>query len=125
MVMHGKLNGIRAMFVFDDLTICNSPRVKKLLDFFQTHKGLECRIVRKDDFEAISTSNGIPLNYIDFGIYGDRLLYRSEQYKPEIIGVFTKDPVLIRNYTGLFETIWDMPGIARNNPSRETSVVTI
>jgi hypothetical protein len=66
----------------------------------------------------------MPSNYIDFGIYGDILLFLTEQYEPEIIGVFTKNRTQIQHYRHLFDSMWGS-AIARKNPSTAVERVTL
>lgn len=116
---------IRAIIILDDLRLTAVPRVKKLLDFFYTSEAMDCRIIKRVDYETICADNNIPANYLDFGIYGTRLLFLTEQYEPDIIGIFTKNAILIRNYKNLFDTMWNSTSITKPNPSNTTRIVTL
>ncbi|MGH9908672.1 MAG: hypothetical protein ACRD8U_24190 [Pyrinomonadaceae bacterium] len=91
MAEQGEIKEIRTVLVLDDLKLMQTVRVQKLLDFFHTNKGFECFTINERDYRSICSDNGMPCNYIDFGIYGDILLFLTEQYDPEIVGLFTKD----------------------------------
>ncbi len=101
MAEEGDIKEIRIVLVLEDFQLTETARVKKLLDFLYTNNGFECFIINQSVFQSICEENGVPSNYIDFGIYGKRLLFLTEQYNP-VRGVFTKDPVRILHYTNLF-----------------------
>jgi len=125
MVDAGEIKEVRSVLVLSEPQLVQSPRVKKLLDFFHTNRGFLCFTVNRQDFRAICADNGMPANYIDFGIYGSRLLFLTEQYDPEIIGVFTKDSTRIRHYCNLFDSMWGSPSVAKKNPSKCDTKVTL
>lgn len=123
MVSNGHIRAVQGLLMVDQLDALNDARIDKLLAFYLTNKGQDCRIILRHDFEMICEDWDIPLNYIDFGIYGTRLLFRTESYDPTV-GTFTKDSGLIRKYTKLFDTLWQS-GTTRPNPSTTTEVVTV
>lgn len=119
-----KIKGVHAILVLDGSQSKELSRIQKLLDFFKTNTGQECRIIKSDAFERICRENSIPTNYLDFGIYGERMLFRSEQYAPEYIGVYTKDSGIIRSYSIFFDTLWNSPAVMEKNPSKAATQVT-
>lgn len=125
MVEQGAIKQIRTMLVLDEPKLVQAPRVNKLFDFFHTNKGFECFTINQHDYRSICANNGVPGNYIDFGIYGNRLLFLTEQYEPDIIGVFTKDLTTIQHYKSLFDSMWGSPSVARRNPSNAEQRVTL
>jgi hypothetical protein len=125
MVEQKEIKGARALLILDGPHMLTLPRIVKLLDFFHTNPGQECRIIMKDAFQRICTENNIPCTYLDFGIYGQRMLFRSEQYAPEYIGVYTKDTGTIQAYSKFFDTLWDSPAISKANPSVSNAIVSI
>jgi len=108
---------IRAILVVDSYELVKTPRLGALLSFFRGEKGLDCRLIREQDFKVLCSESRMPGAYLDFGIYGTRLLFRTEQYVPSIIGLFTKDPGLISQYTALFDRMWSSASITTANPS--------
>jgi hypothetical protein len=124
MAEQGHIKEIRTVLVLDDPGLIQNPRVQKLLDFFHTNKGFECYTINRRDYRSICADNGVPPIYIDFGIYGDILLFLTEQYEPEIVGLFTKDPTKIEHYCRLFDSMWGS-AIARRNPSSVVQPVSL
>ena len=120
----GDIKQIRIVLVVEDFKLTETARVKKLLDFLRTNKGFECFIISQGDFQAICDENSVPSTCVDFGIYGKRLLFLTEQYNP-VRGMFTKDPVRIQHYTDLFDSMWESRSLAKRNPSAATQIVSL
>jgi hypothetical protein len=120
MLEAGQIKEARTILIVGDSQGAQSPRVQKLLDFFQTNKGFSCRLVDRADFTELYSGP-----YIDFGIYGNRLLFLTERYEPNITGLFTKDPAQIQHYCRVFDSMWSSTSVARNKPYRATARVTL
>lgn len=125
MLEKGEIKQARSLLVLDDMKLLTSPRVAKLLDFYHTHKGMECWVISRSDYLEICADSGVPASYLDFGIYGTRLLFLTEQYEPEIIGVFTKEPKAVEHYRLFFDSMWGTPSVAKRNPSGATGAVSL
>lgn len=120
-----KIECIRSILILDNLTLIKDSRIGKLMDFFHSNKRMDCRIISSDVYQKICSDNELPPKYRDFGIYGRRLLFRTEQYEPEIKGTFSKDIDLIINYVNLFDAMWDSNSVTNKNPSTVTEIVTL
>lgn len=97
--------------------------VKKLLDFFSATDNYSCKIAIKKDFEAVCDTNGVSSQYIDFGIYGPKMMYITEQYVPVHKGTYYKDETKIKQYHRLFDEVWKSDTITHPNSSQcKTSV---
>lgn len=116
---------IRIVLVFSEQSLVNSPRVGALLKYFASHRGFDCWYMLKEDYAAISADMQVPASYLDFGIYSDRLLFLTEQYAPEIIGIFSKDKDRIAQYTHLFDALWGSAAVATKNPAEAKPVLTL
>jgi hypothetical protein len=125
LVEQKKIRWIRVILILEQLSIVHSSRTRKLFDFFHTNTHFDCRYILQEVFQTLCAESAIPPTYLDFGVYGTQMLFRSEQYRPEYIGVFTKDTNLIRMYTKLFDTLWESVGVARRNPSTAVQPVTL
>ena len=60
-------------------------------------KGLNYRIITEETYEELARDSQLNTRYIDFGVYGDKLLYRTETYEPKL-GNFSEDSWTIRAY---------------------------
>lgn len=119
------IEGIRVLFVLEDMDIVKQPIVIKLLDYFYLTRRLEAKLIKSDEFRVICSQNGLPSNFLDFGIYGRRMLFRSEQYIPEYVGVYTKDVAVVRMYIKLFDEIWNSPGATRKHQSSASGSISL
>ncbi|MDP3296003.1 MAG: hypothetical protein Q8N09_00145 [Thermodesulfovibrionia bacterium] len=125
MVIEKKIECIRSILILDNASLINDSGIKKLMDFFHSNERMDCRLILYDVYKKICSDNELPPHYIDFGIYGRRLLFRTEQYEPEIIGTFSKDANLINNYVNLFDAMWNADSVTIKNPSTVTEIVTL
>src|SRR6266404_3562423 len=53
MAQQKEIKEIRTVLVLDEPKLVDSPRLKKLFDFFHTNQGFECYTINKEDFRAI------------------------------------------------------------------------
>ncbi len=80
-------------------------------------KGLNYRIVTEETYEELVRDSQLNTRFIDFGVYGEDLLYRTETYEPKQ-GMFSEDKWTIRAYRETHETamrsaraLGDPPGV--------------
>jgi len=125
MVASGHIKQIKSLFIVEDFSILEEERIARLLHFIKTHPGLECRLMLRTDYERICADDRDVMAYEDFGIYGNRLLFLTEQYEPVIVGIFVKEPARIAKYLELFETMWAAKSITRSNPSTCDGLVSL
>ena len=125
MLNEKKIEDIRSILILDNFSSITDSRIEKLLDYFHSNKKMNCRLILNDVYQNICSDNQLPSHYKDFGIYGRRLLFRTEQYEPKIIGTFSKDIDLISNYVNLFEAMWNSESVTRKNPSTVIEVLTL
>jgi len=120
----GSMKEVRAIIIVDNVALLNTPRVSKLLDFFQTNDGFDCKIVASADYTTLCEGNGIPAEYYEIGIFANRLLFLTMSYEPTK-GVFTKDTHKINRYKSLFDKVWDSVSLATRNPSKAHARVSL
>lgn len=125
MIKAKKIKAVKVLIIIGEFSMLENVRVKKLLDFYKTNKGIECKIIKKETFEYLCVDNGISSNTPDFGIYGRNLLYVAQQYIPDTRGIFTKDREIIDKYINLFDTIWNSQSVAKENPSTCSKIVSV
>jgi len=117
-VAKGTLNFVQVIVVSESENTLSKDCVKKLLDFFNAEPKYECRICLLDTFRTVCDTNGVPSQFVDFGIYSDKMLFVTEQYVPIHKGTYYKDVNRIRLYSKLFDEIWGSDILARSNPSQ-------
>lgn len=99
--------------------------VKKLFDFFSAERKYSCKVAIKKDFETVCDTNGISSQFIDFGIYGPKMLFITEQYTPSHKGTYFKDETKVKHYHRLFDEVWGSDSITYPNPSQNTTSVPL
>ena len=60
-------------------------------------KRINYRIISEETYDELVRDSRLNTAYIDFGVYGEKLLYRTETYAPKR-GMFTEDLGMIRTY---------------------------
>ena len=120
-----KMKAVHAILVVDALETMKTPRMEKLLDFYKTNDGFQCRIIKRENYETLCADSDIALEYTDIGIFGRRLLFLTERYEPEIQGVFIRDQDKIAHYRDHFDKIWDSVSVSIKNPSEAVEQVSL
>lgn len=120
-----ELDGVKVIVILENQDLLQRDDVKKLLDFFKTTSNYSCKIAIQNDFMAVCDTNGISSQFIDFGIYGPKMLYIAEQYVPTHKGTYYKDETKVKHYHRLFDEVWDSDAITRPNPSTCTNKVEL
>ena len=60
-------------------------------------KGINYQIITNGTYEELVHDGGLDAQYVDFGVYGERLLYRTKTYEPKQ-GMFSEDESAIETY---------------------------
>lgn len=120
-----EIDDVEVIFIYDDKKILERSDVKKLLDFFSAEEGYTCKVAFMNDFRKVCESNGVTSQFVDFGIYGPKMLYIAEQYTPIHKGTYYKDETKVRHYTRLFDEVWNSDAITKANPSKNTAHVDL
>lgn len=124
-VTQGTLDLVQVIVILEKNTTFNKNCVKKLLDFFAAEKKYECKLCMVDTFRSVCETNGVPSQLVDFGIYGNKMLFVAEQYLPIHKGTYYKDENRIRLYTRLFDEIWKSDILAESNNSNNQKPIKI
>ena len=92
---------VELLLVVDKRETLDSRAVKIVVGYLRPRKkkGLNYRIVTKETYDEFVRDSQLDTKYIDFGVYGEELLYRTETYDPKK-GMFSEDKGTIRAYRG-------------------------
>ena len=123
MVRNKQIREVHALLVAESIDVLVDTRVAKLLDFYRTNRCFACRIVLSDTYEKLRADSEIPNDYVDFGIYGTRLMFLTKTYEPETIGLFVKDVRRVARYSDFFTRLWNSHA-SRKNPSAARTKVS-
>lgn len=106
----GQLATVRALLVYREEGALAVADVKKICGFFAHDDLYECRCLNRDNYDRMLKDHHVnPNEYMDFGIYGTRYVYLTQQYEPETKGVFSKDPGVIEKYQVAFDNAFKAP----------------
>ena len=94
---------VRILFVIendlDDAALLKRLSVARVLGFVSGEKRFECRLMSRRDYGGHLRDAGLAEQYLDFGVYGDHLLFRTTSYEPVNMGIFSVDPKAIYEYS--------------------------
>lgn len=97
---------VRILFVLEDQEQLKRVPVKTVLGFVATKKGFKFSLMLQKDYKSRLIDGNQDMQYLDFGIYGDHLLFRTKSYSPNI-GVFSDNQTLIETYRSLHNAAMD------------------
>ena len=123
MVKKGHVKEVRTLLIVDGLDQLDGERVAALVGFCRANKVMECGVVLAAEYSRFRRDAELPGCDLDFGIFGTRLLFRTES-EEETSGVFCKHPQVITRYREHFEAVWEHPDTRRQLPGGE-GVVTL
>ena len=72
-------------------------------------KRFECRLISRSDYDDQLRDAGLDQKYLDFGIYGNHLLFRTTSYEPKNMGMFSVNPTMIQKYRRVHDVAMDTP----------------
>ena len=93
---------VRILFVCTDEAQLDRASVKTAFGFVSNERGFEGRMMLQKDYKGRLQDAAVDQSYLDFGIYGDHLLFRTKSFEPNI-GVFSDDQVIIKAYSALHD----------------------
>lgn len=104
---------VRILFVvedhLDDLALLKRPEVEIVLGFVSGENRFEGRLISRRNYDDQLRDAGLADQCLDFGVYGDHLLFRTTNYEPTNVGVFSVDPTVIQKYSRLHDVAMDAP----------------
>lgn len=108
--------GVRTLCVVESHEHLKDVRIKAVLDFYKTTPKFDCRVVVKVDYERERADDQISPEFIDFGIYGSRMMFLTASYEEVRKGVFVRRKADVAKYTEFFDRLWNSRA-AKKNPS--------
>ena len=97
---------VRILFVADDEIQLGRRSVRTLLGFVSAETGFEYRVISAEEYKSRLRDGRLDIDCIDFGIYGDHLLFRTISYDPHV-GVFSDEGTAINSYRAVHEAAMD------------------
>ena len=95
---------VELLLVIDKRETLDRQAVKIVVGYLRSKKkkGLNYQIVTEETYDEFVRDSDLDKKFIDFGVYGEELLYRTETYDPKK-GMFSEDEGTIRKYRGTHE----------------------
>ena len=112
---------VRIVFVADDKTQLDRRSVRTLLGFVSAETCFEYRVISAEEYTPRLRDGRLDRDCIDFGIYGDHLLFRTTSYDPHV-GVFSDEETAINAYRAVHDAAMDA---ARTLNVEETLPATV
>lgn len=110
LIQSRRLKEVRRLIVYASDAEVQDLRTQMLIAFHQANAHYDCRLISKDNFDRILDDFGLLYLTSDFGIYGDRYLYKSYvNHLDKIVGSYSKNSNEIRRFTECFEACWISP----------------
>ena len=97
----------KAIFFLNDQNVLSETRMKNLIYFFNLHKKMHYKIIKEEQLEGICRDSNLDGRFLDFGIFGDKLLFLTKSYEPHPVGEFIKRSEDIRRYIEFFDKLWE------------------
>ena len=92
---------VRILFVAEDVNdaaILERPATRTVLGFLSHARGFDCRLISGANYHRYLHDTALSGQCLDFGVYGDHLLFRTTHYDPVNQGTFSIDPTAIQKY---------------------------
>jgi len=102
----GVIKEIRALLVVADSGLRSEPQIQQIAGFYAHTKGYQYRTIDQAAYNQVQVDQCLEQQYIDFGLYGRRYIYRTISYGEETTGRFCKDTAVIDRYTKFFDIVW-------------------
>ena len=114
---------VRILFVVDGEPQLERESVKVVLRFLSEEAGFEYRVITVDDYRSRSRDARLDEDCVDFGVYGNHLLFRTISYDPHV-GVFSDQPEAIATYRGMHDAAMNA-AITLNVPPQPSVSVSV
>lgn len=111
-----QIRSAKAVLILDDGCDLDDEKCRALVGFFHSMPNYACSVITEANYDAIRRDRDFAgKNFIEFGVYGTRLLFLSQDYvtrsdgSQKIEGTFHKDSETIREFAEGFDAIFDSP----------------
>lgn len=102
-----KVQDLELLFLTDDLTSEEQITIERVCGWLNSQQLIKAKIGKQTDFKRILQLNSLNNSFLDYGVYGPEMLFRTTSEGVEHEGIYTKDPEVVRRYDAVFEEFWD------------------
>jgi len=120
-VANGTVSNLSMLFLLDEQIDPNGRDIQRILRWLNKNTRVRAKYIPIKEFSNVCSLNGISVDHLDFGIYGDRMTFRATVAGPEHEGIYSKDTDLIERYSNVFDQTWNSENLALSpTPSKES-----
>lgn len=114
---------VRRILVAEDPAQESEEGTERLLRFHTHTPNYDYRLLAAPYFARLARSFRLQGEFVDFGLYGERYLFRGVVYEPDdFVGVYSREPAVIERYKNFFDTCWAAPGSRTADPAALTPI---
>jgi hypothetical protein len=117
LVREGLVKDVKALFVLNNPGVVPGSTLELLINFHLAERGFSCRTISSELYEEICSDISIQTEFLDFGLYGPGLMFRTVTYEPTA-GFFSRDRDQIAAFHELFDACWTSPGASQYSRKR-------
>ena len=99
---------VELLLVVDKRETLDRLSVEIVVGYLKKKKGINYCIITEETYRELVSDSQLDAGYIDFGVYGDALLYLTKSYESKQ-GMFSEDPWKIRTYRQTHEAAMKSP----------------
>ncbi len=112
-VSRGVVEKLRMFFLLDHDVDAESEEMQKVFQWLNRQTRVQVKYAKAAEFAKVCDLNGIDPNHLDFGIYADRMLFRTTSAGPDHEGIYSKDEDQIDRYKSVYDQTWESENISR------------
>lgn len=112
MIAKNRVASVKFLFVVPTGAEKSNQSFLTFVKFVNDQAGFSSRWIEQAAFEDVLSANGLSRTDIDMGIYSNKMLYRTEQFEPKYIAVYSKDSAKIAIYLRIFDETWNSQGLS-------------
>jgi hypothetical protein len=118
-----KVIEVRRILVSENPDEETEEGTRRLLRFHAHTSDYDYRLMAADYFQRLARSFRLQGEFVDFGLYGERYLFRGVVYEADdFVGVYSRENMVIERYKNFFDTCWSAPGSRTVDPSTLTPI---
>lgn len=118
-ITNGRIKEVRVLIVLGKGVPRSGGSLDRLTAFYDCSKGHDYRLVDEAIYVGMRSDGHLETNFVDFGVYGTRYLYRTVSYDAgTTTGQFNKHPEVIDKYSKFFDNVWNSHSSTRAPKSK-------
>jgi len=124
-VSQGLVNNLSIFFLLEEDVDSKDPNLQKVLQWLNKQTRVQAKYMLCEEFANICSLNGVSTDHLDFGVYGNRMVFRTTAAGPEHEGIYSKDQALVERYRNVFDQMWVSENLALSPQAADDAVKRI